>query len=1687
MIARGHTVKKLRARLRIGALAVLAVGLVPQFLAADTAERRVIAARVVSVSSDQTSLVINRGKGENVVPGSSCFIRPNRGKNEADIEWDIYFAKGVVRSVAAESSVVKLTVVGPEKIQPGDYCGIEADIPAAVAATDLGQIAINDIVFLDQAAQTPLFTLKDLVKNSSPKALEAIYDKLLREIRSTPAAVLAEKYQAEAIREGRFSGLTLPDIFRSVERITIEEFVGYRAWFGGQLINYDWLLIDSFVNWVERGGKSGDSERRRSQAGPSIRRADDFLVAGKFLEALAEYAQALLIDPENANTQSTVEKVNRLLDHRRKLEEDPKDVTSRYALALDFFDLQLKDSALEQLLMLKELGFEEPGLDTYLGNSYGSTGNYAEALKIFEPLAARSPEDAGLRAWAEYSRESANLVRQGPNVASYLAIGKSWHKWGSYEQAIASFNAALEIAPLDKDVWLDIAKTVARRRAGREEQWAKELWSNGKFVEALGRWKAAIDLCEASGDQEAVEAIIREAGASLYNADFYEQAIALYRRVLAKDPRDASSHFEIARCYLELKDHASAIQWANSGLVLNPREAWGHNILGAVHLAMGDLDLAAADYQKAVEITPHYADANWRLGNIYALKGDYEKAGEFFRRTLEIDTGYDSARNGLVSLECLRETQAALSSKPGDSAARLRLAKALFDLGDYDRAIIHLEKMIASGQDVARAREQLGYCLIRKRQFETGKASLEGSFRLDPKPGVGAWIRFAEAHLLLEKNPSDPEAQIKLGEDSLYWESYDAALPLFQKALDLGGDPATVTAKMELARKGLEAKRQLGLAIESYGRAQYEKAVEFGERSLALCGELGAVQGQVNALLNIGWSQAAMFRHNEALRFYDLAGRAAAALRRDSAEANYLSSVGSYHFALGQYEKALVCYIKAGELWHGANALLSEADVSLPSIGRLKWRLGDPQGELAHLEKALLIHRKTLSPQGESSSLIDIASALMVGGDFSKAAESYRQALAVAKKFNLRNNAMRAYAGLGGVSAALGDLADAQRNLERYLDMAIALGLKSERANALVSLGWFLLDKAKNFDRSGPLFEEARSLSRLTGDRETEGVALANIALVHSRQGRYREALVLHEEALKIVRESNNRYLEMQGLNEKGETLFGLKEYGLALDCQLQARDLAEFLGAPAEQWLYELAAGKTCEARGDGPKAIEYYKKAAETVKGIKSRITSEALSQGFGEQEKPAEVYTRLISLLMNSGQAADAFRYIEESRSKIVKDTFAGAKPAATDPELQKTLLSVDRTEKKKEALESELREEKKKPEEARDPKKLEILTQTLADTEGEFNQWMLKLKFQNRKMYDALSISPAALVDVQRQIPDGTVFLEYFISPQELFVLGIGKSFFLARSTAIAESELNTLVNRFLRQCQEPPDGGTERLMPLAKQLYQILVAPVDDIIEKFETVVVVPFGILYYLPFQALVKETGGRSEYLIERKRLCYTTSATFADILKDQSRGNKTFMAFGNPDGSLPAATEEMRDLREKFFKADAKVFSAGEATKDAFLKQAKDVNILHLATHGVLETNPLDSYLLFSGATKEAQELTLLEVAGYTALREKNSLVFLSACQTAKEAAKSGTGSELITLAEAFAMAGAPTLIATLWEVEDNSTRIFALAFYDALINKKKDKLDALRAGQIALIRSAEYSHPFYWASFIMIGSWR
>lgn len=1656
-------------------------------LLAEEPSKTTIGARVVSVAPDRSTAVINRGKAEKIIPGSPCVIRPNRGENEADIEWDIPYAKGVIQSVGNGSSVVKLTDVWQE-IQSRDYCAVEAMIPPSLWESDLGRIALYDFTLLDFAGRAPFFTLADLLRDRSPRATEAIMAKLLGEIRATSPAVIEEKFRTDKIKGGLFNGQTITEAFQAATRQHIEKLVEYIAWLPGSWVNYDWLFIDIYAIWAFGATPSGESTKNGHLSAPAVSSGDGFLANGRFDEALAEYGKALLIDPDSGDVKTKIETVNRILERLRTIQEDDKDVLTHRTLGLDFFNLRLYDRALAELRKAKDLGDDSLEVRRYLGFAHAALQHHPEARAILEPLAAEFPEDVGIGRWLDFVKQSEILVKQGPSVGAYLAIGDIRYRGGRYDDAIGDFNEALAIAPRDPAIWDRLRRTAIRRRARREEVWAKEYWQKGEFEKARSQWQSALEACRQIEDTDGVKTILREMGSTMYASSFYADAADIYLALLSFDSEEVAAHFESARCYQALEDYGRAVQWAERGLAKDPQSAWGHDILGAIHDSAGKIDLAIAHYQKAVDIDPTYEDPLYNLGRLSALKGEYDKAAAFFRRALEADSDYADARTRLMEVEGVIESQARLKAAPDDRDARFRLVKALFGLADYDRAIAVLKDALRTPQDAAWANEELGRCLVRQGKYAEGQAALETSRRLRPKPDTEAWIRFAEARVLLEKNAEDPEAARRLGEDSLYWRSYDDALEHFGRALDLGADPDTLAAAQERARKGKESIRQLNLASEHYNRGQYEPAVACARRALELGRELNALRGQVDALLWTGWASAALFKHEDALRAYNEAGRIAEVLGDDLVTAKYLNSLGNYYAESGEYEKSLDHRLRAGTLWRRNNALLDEAWSALPGIGWVKSRLGDPSGEVACNEQALAVHRRLVYPTGEASALLSLAWTYDRQGDFSRAIDAFEKALAIARSRSLKGTALSAYSGLGSIYAALGDIDSARKYIQYYLDSAQAQGIKAERANALNNFGLLYLERVKDYDRAMSAFQESLDLARMIGYQVMEAVATANIAVVYSRQGKYQEALPRHEEALRFVRSVRNTYLEMQGLNEMGETHLGLKDYDKAIDCQLKAREIAVFLGARSEQWLYELAAGKAYEAKGDRPKAIDSYKRAVETLRGVKSRIANQKLLEGFNEQETSTEVYTKLANLLAKTGRAEEAFSYVEESKSKIVKDAFSDVKPAAADAALKQTLLGVDKTEARKEALGKELQEEKKKPEEARDPRKLDILTKTLAETEGEFNQWMMKLKFQNRKMYDALSIKPATLVDVQSQVPPGAVFLEYFISPEELYVFCIGREFFLARSTVIAETELNTLVGRFVRACQEPPSGGPdERLLGQARQLYQVLIAPVEDVVDKYETVVVVPFGSLYYLPFHALVKDTDGKSEFLIERKRLSYTTSATLADILKDQARGHKSFMGFGNPDGSLPAATEELLGLQDKIFKSGARVFTAGQATKAVFFDQAKNADILHLATHGMIETNPLESYLLFAGATKESQQLTLLEVAGYTALRERNSLVFLSACQTAREATKSGSGSELITLAEAFAMAGAPTLIATLWEVEDSATRLFAETFYEALANRNKDKLDAMRAGQIALIRSAEYAHPFFWASFLMIGSWR
>ncbi len=1676
--------EKMNALAKKGILMLAIIGCCCSFfalLAAEQMETVRIAARVSSIIDDGYVVVINKGENDNVMNDSECYFLPNRGEGSAEIFWDIDLALGKVTEVTAESSFVSLTHVY-DTVTVGDYCGVYASVPSFIMETDIGLIAHWDIFFYDYANALPLFTLGELVKTPTEEKIDTILERLINEVHNHADTVQAWS-KGSIIKGGIFNGMSWGEAFRETRREHIEQYLEYVRYLPGRYINYDWWFISTYNYWTTIETPTAERKKLEELSLPHAVKGDSLVDAGNYQGAIEAYKEALSIFPDYSYAMDQVTIIESLLKHEKIIGLDEKDVYAQYEVAMAYYDLGRYEDALMRFKKAGALGYDHVIIEKYTGYCLVFLGRYADAVKIFEKLHEQHKQDDNIQKWLKYSKSREKQYAEKGSVASYIQTGDVKYKEENWDGAIVEYKAALDIEPDSPEVRNLIKKTVMRKKAYQEQEWAQADWNNGNFEGAQKRWMDAIAVCESIEDETCIINVLYEMADAMFDMAFNDEAIEVYRSIIELAPEEYNAYMGVSNSYKAKKDFENAILWVKKGIEVDPLDAWGHNVLGWTYLEARKLDDAIAPLEKAASMDSFYKFPHYNLARVYIFKGDYEKAEYHYGRVLDIDKDYWNARYGIEYIMCIEEAKERLEENPNDHEARLQYGRVLWHLKDYERCIEELEKVTAAEENAV-ALAYLGYAHTDVSYYDEGMRSLKAAYALNPIDNTRAWMLYNESKARLDKDPGDAGAYLKSAESHLHWEHYYSALSDFQTAGELGADTMLVADMLLLARKGNEAKRLYDISSDYYNRAEYDMAITYGEKALELYREIGGKEGQMLSLQRIGWCYANLFKHEKALVYHEEAGKVADELYDISRKANYISAVGDYYWNFADYEKAIEYKKEAQKLYHQEFDYVNEASC-IANIGALLGNLGEFDKMVEHYQQALELHQRTRYPAGESSVLNSLGWAYISDGDYSKGLQYQKRCLSVSQDYNDKWNELRAYGAIGSIYSDLGDTTNAKQYLSYYIETATALGDKTSRADGLNSLGIVYLESIRDYEKAMEYFHESRDLARLIGYTVGEGCATSSIGVTLSRQGKYEEALPFQEEGLALVRSANSRYTEMQGLNEIGETYQGMEHYGEALEFHLEAVEIARLLGEKTYQWSFEFNAGKAYEGNGELENAVSYYKMAAKTLSGITNKMASEELRKQYTEMDRQTDVYRRLIDLLIRMGRHDEALKYLEESKSKIVKDAFGDIKPKTDDEELNKTLKAVEKVEKKKEAIEKELSEEKKKPEAEQDKAKIEKLSATLGNTEGEFNQWMLKLKFQNPDMYNALTIPPTTLGDVQGTIPEKAVLLEYFVSAEKLYIFCIGKQYFVAKSVEVSGSELSGLVEYYLGIVKDPESDIAELSEP-ALQLYDYLLAPVEEELALFDNVVIVPFGMLYYLPFHALMRKHDGKEQYVIEWKQLSYTTSATFLDILKEDKRGIEKLLGIGNPDGSLPAAEKEVSILKEEIFKGNSLIWTLNEATKERFLEHAKDYDIVHLATHGTILSNPLESYLIFAGSTEHEQRLTLLEVAGYTALRDRTDLVFLSACQTATQKGE-GSGSELISLAEAIAMAGPPTLVATLWEVNDVSTSQLVVDFYTALKEERGNMLEALRTAQLSLISSENHGHPFYWAPFVLLGNWR
>ena len=351
------------------------------------------------------------------------------------------------------------------------------------------------------------------------------------------------------------------------------------------------------------------------------------------------------------------------------------------------------------------------------------------------------------------------------------------------------------------------------------------------------------------------------------------------------------------------------------------------------------------------------------------------------------------------------------------------------------------------------------------------------------------------------------------------------------------------------------------------------------------------------------------------------------------------------------------------------------------------------------------------------------------------------------------------------------------------------------------------------------------------------------------------------------------------------------------------------------------------------------------------------------------------------------------------------------------------------------------------------------------------------------------------------------LSYFYGDSSIFMLAVSQD-----SAQLHQIPLNQQLEQQVQKLRETLAFKRPLLdfKEPAYQLYQKLMAPASLTAKKL---LIVPDGILSYLPFEVLltseVEETSSfrNLPYLTKTHQINYHYSATLMQEQMQQSREVRemNYLAFA-PDFNQPlnilASAEtngmalkdtvrgqlsELKGTRREVEEIDrwmvGKFFEGEQASEETFKELSGHYKVLHLATHAIVDDQyPMNSRLLFTPSADSLEDgnLHAWELYG---LELDADMVVLSACNTGYGKIQRGEG--VMSLGRAFAYAGCPSVVMSLWPAQDQATADLMGYFYEAIADGM-EKDAAMQAARLRYLEEADelLSHPFYWAGFVVQG---
>ncbi|MBV9230365.1 MAG: CHAT domain-containing protein, partial [Chloroflexi bacterium] len=526
-------------------------------------------------------------------------------------------------------------------------------------------------------------------------------------------------------------------------------------------------------------------------------------------------------------------------------------------------------------------------------------------------------------------------------------------------------------------------------------------------------------------------------------------------------------------------------------------------------------------------------------------------------------------------------------------------------------------------------------------------------------------------------------------------------------------------------------------------------------------------------------------------------------------------------------------------------------------------------------------------------------------------------------------------------------------------------------------------------------------------------------------------------------------------------------------------------------------------ERHGDLEEAARYYDRAVQGIDEVQSRLV---LDERTSFLEDKGGIYQRAMTLAMKRGNTDQALIYVEKAKSRVLGDYLRNnidIRLRAGDKAGEAVLEDLARL-REEQAWFSSIVYETEHEGNLSDTAVMRIraVGPVRARKEMQMRERRIEQLLEQMQLRSAGDVvarprpswTNSIVTSLWPKLEAKTLLLEYYFADQDLYIFQLTRNGVDARLVPGAVPKLERLLTLWhanldlAAQAAGAIDGEQsfpglqENALGLLRRLYDLLLQPVASSLNDREHLIVVPYGMLHYLPFHCLFNGT----QFVVERFNVSYLPSAALLDICRQrgsriQAKGVQLqdALVMGLSDsGRLAFAVQEAQVVAAQL---GTQPVLDDAATASLLWSQGEHSPIVHIAAHGLFRLDaPNFSHIRLADRQLSAIEVFNLNLASC-------SLVTLSACETGRTVV--GGVDEVIGLGRGFLYAGAASLLPTLWKVDDASSAELMEMFYQALL-KGHAKAAALADAQRAFIARSRTAipsyrvHPYFWAAFHLIG---